>query len=237
MLRLRAGNVPGLTRAAYLRDLHGDVEGAIELMQCAYDATAFQQAEDRAWLLTQIAHLHLLNNNVPQAETNLQAALEVFSNYHYALGVLAQVRIVQHRYQDAIALLQKRYDAAPHAENLCALAEALERGGHLVKARAAFATFERAALAESASTDNANHELMAYYTDEAYQPEKALTIATAELSRRHDIYIYTLDAYAWALAASGDVASASTQIAHALSTGASDPRLFDHAQRIAQQQR
>jgi len=157
MLRLRAENVPGLTRAAYLRELHGDLEGAIELMQRAYDATAFQQAEDRAWLLTQVAHLYLLSGNAPQAERNTQAALEAFPDYHYALGMLAQVRTEQHRDDDAIALLQKRYDAAPHAENLFSLAEALARGGRTVEAQAAFATFEQATLAESSSTDNANH--------------------------------------------------------------------------------
>src|SRR5262249_22469633 len=32
MLNLRPGNVPGLTRAAYLRELFGDIEGAKDLM-------------------------------------------------------------------------------------------------------------------------------------------------------------------------------------------------------------
>src|SRR5713101_5799794 len=48
MLNLRPGNVAGLTRAGYLRELHGDLRGAIELMQMAYDATPYQEAEDRA---------------------------------------------------------------------------------------------------------------------------------------------------------------------------------------------
>jgi tetratricopeptide (TPR) repeat protein len=36
MLDLRAGNVPGLTRAGYLRELHGNLPGAMELMEMAY---------------------------------------------------------------------------------------------------------------------------------------------------------------------------------------------------------
>ena len=33
MLNLRPGNLPGLTRAAYLRELFGDIDGALELIQ------------------------------------------------------------------------------------------------------------------------------------------------------------------------------------------------------------
>src|SRR6516162_4855438 len=38
MLKIRPGNLPGLTRAAYLRELYGNVEGSLELMQMAYDS-------------------------------------------------------------------------------------------------------------------------------------------------------------------------------------------------------
>src|ERR1700693_5432731 len=109
MLNLRPGNIAGLTRAAYLRELHGDLSGAIDLMHMAYDATPFQEAEDRAWLLTQIAHLELLSGNLPQAELYATGALGLFADYHYALGTLAQVRQAQNRHEDAVALLEKRY--------------------------------------------------------------------------------------------------------------------------------
>jgi hypothetical protein len=59
MLDIRPGNVPGLTRAAYLRELFGDVDGSIELMEMAYRQTPPNELEDRAWILTQLAHLRL----------------------------------------------------------------------------------------------------------------------------------------------------------------------------------
>jgi tetratricopeptide (TPR) repeat protein len=231
MLDLRTGNVAGLTRAAYLRELHGDLSGAIDLMQMAYDATAFQESEDRAWLLTQVAHLYFLDGDLKQAEAYAQGALELFPGYHYALGSLAQVRMAQGRFDDAVMLLKQRYDAAPHAENLFSLAEALDRAGRKDDAAAAFAEFEKKALAESTIADNANHELMTYYTDVAHQPEKSLAIARAELERRHDVY--TLDAYAWALAASGDYGRAQSEIQKALAVGVKDPRILQHAASIS----
>ena len=47
MLDLRPGIIPGLTRAAYQREMHGNLPGALELMQMAYDATPSAESEDR----------------------------------------------------------------------------------------------------------------------------------------------------------------------------------------------
>jgi hypothetical protein len=60
------------------------------------------------------------------------------------------------------------------------------------------------------STDNSNRELIFYYVDYASRRKEALRIAQAEIARRSDIY--TLDAYAWALAANGRHREARAQI-------------------------
>jgi tetratricopeptide (TPR) repeat protein len=232
MLDLRAGNIPGLTRAGYLRELHGNLFGALDLMQMAYGSTPFAETEDRAWLLTQMAHLNFVSGDLSKAEMYANGALGVFPDYHYALGTLAQVRIAQKRYDDAVTLLRKRYDRAPHDENLYALAEALELAGQTDQSSQAFAEFERRSLAETNLADNSNHELIAYYVDHAHEPHKALEVAEREVRRRQDVF--TLDCYAWALAASGDYEKANTQIQKALQVGVKDPRILAHAAVIAQ---
>jgi tetratricopeptide (TPR) repeat protein len=113
MLNLRAGNLPGLTRAAYLRELFGDPEGAIELMKMALDSTPPSEAEDRAWITTQIAHLKIATGKTTEAEELLQQALAAFPSYHYALRNLGKVREQQKRYDEAVALFRQRYEAAP----------------------------------------------------------------------------------------------------------------------------
>jgi tetratricopeptide (TPR) repeat protein len=78
MLKLRPGNIPALTRAAYLRELFGDVEGAITAMRMAFDATGLTESEDRAWILTQIAHLNLTLGKTDAAERTVIEALAIF---------------------------------------------------------------------------------------------------------------------------------------------------------------
>jgi tetratricopeptide (TPR) repeat protein len=231
MLDLRAGNIPGLTRAGYLRELHGNLPGALELMQMAFDSTATNETEDRAWLLTQMAHLNVVAGDLAKAEMYANGALSLFPNYHYALGTLAQIRVAQKRYDEAVTLLRTRYAAAPHAENLYALAEALELAGQKEEAAKDFVEFEKKSLAETNITDNSNHELIAYYVDHAHQPGKALEVARRELNRRKDVF--TLDCYAWALAASGDYETANAEIQKAVQVGVKDPKILMHAGVIA----
>ena len=231
MLDLRPGNSPGITRAAYLRELFGDVDGALELMNMALQSTSPSEVEDSAWILTQMAHLQLSVGRIAQAEQNLQHALALFPGYHYALGNLAKVRIVQKRYGDAVQLLEQRYQAAPHAENLFDLAEALQLAGRSGEAKEAFVKFEQKSLAETNRGDNSNRELIFYYTDYAHEPLKALQVATKEFGRRHDVF--TLDSYAWALHQNSQDQEARKQIATALAVGIRDARMMRHAGEIA----
>src|SRR5215475_10741615 len=220
MLDLKAGNMPGVTRAAYLRELFGDVEGALELMQMAYQSTPPVEVEDRAWILTQIAHLDLASGRIAEAEQSLKQALDLFPGYHYALANLAKVRILQKRYDEAVSLLEQRYKAAPHAENLFDLAHAMELAGRTDDAGKAYAEFEEKSLAETAKADNSNHELTFYYADVSHEPAKALAVARREIARRHDVF--TLDAYAWALFANGQYEEARRQSERALHVGIRD---------------
>ena len=231
MLDLKPGNTPGLTRAAYLRELYGDIEGSLELMNMAYQSTPPGEIEDGAWIVTQMAHLKLAIGKIDEAEKLSRQALVMFPGYHYALANLAKAKIQQKRYDEAVQLLKRRYEAAPHAENLYELAQALQLAGKTDDASKAFAEFEQKSLLETNRGDNSNHELIFYYTDYAKEPAKALEVAEREFARRHDVF--TLDSYAWALYSNGRYADARKQIETALAVGVRDAKIFRHAGEIA----
>jgi tetratricopeptide (TPR) repeat protein len=231
MLNLRPGNLPALICAAHLRELFGDTEGAYELMDLAYQSTPPTEIGERAGILTQMGHLRLASGNIDAAEEIFQQALKSFPKDPSALGNLAQVRITQKRYADAVVFLQQRYQDVPRAENLYDLAEALQLAGRDGEAKKAFAEFEAKSLLESSKKNNANRDLVFYYADHAQQPAKALKVAQQQYAWRHDVY--TLDAYAWALHVNGQNAEASKQIETALAVGIRDSKIFAHAGEIA----
>jgi len=231
MLDLKPGNTPGLTRAAYLRELYGDIDGSLDLMNMAYQSTPPGEVEDGAWIVTQMAHLNLTIGKIDEAEKLSQQALVMFPGYHYALGNLAKVRIQQKRYDEAVELLKQRYAAAPHAENLYDLAQAMQFAGKTEDANRAFAEFEQKSLLETNRGDNSNHELIFYYADYAREPAKALEVARREFGRRHDVF--TLDSYAWALYVNGQYPEARKKIETALAVGIRDAKMFRHAGEIA----
>ena len=231
MLNLRPGNLPALTRAAKLRELFGDAEGAYELMELALQSTSPADAEERASLLTQMGHLRLASGSADAAEKLLQQATSLIPNYPAALGDLAKIRIAGKQFADAVALLEQRYQAVPRAENLYDLAEALQLAGRHDEAKRAFADFGRRSLAESNAKDNSNRKLVFYYADKVQMPVKALDLAKQEFQWRHDVF--TLDAYAWALHENGQEAEARKQIETALAVGIRDASLLRHAGEIA----
>jgi Flp pilus assembly protein TadD len=231
MLNLRPGNLPALINAARLRELFGDIDGSYELLQMAYDSTPPSENEQRAWLLTQMGHLRLASSNTDAAEKLLQQALTAFPNYPLAVGELAEVRVAQKHYDEAIVLLRRRYQATLRAGSLYDLAQASRLAGHDGEAKQAYAEFETKALQESSKKDNSNRELIFYYADYAKQPAKALKVAEQEYARRKDVY--TLDAYAWALHVNGHDVEARKQVETALAVGIRDAKLFRHAGEIA----
>ena len=188
MLDLRPGNAAALTRAAYLREIFGDLDGALDFMRQSFARTRPEETGDRAWLLTHIAHLLIEKRDYANAEKMLNEALRLYPNYHYALASLAKAKAAQGEHTAAAALYRKRYEAAPHPENLFDLGTALSAAGELEAAKKVFAEFEAAARAEMDGPDNANRELALYYTDYARNYTEALRIIQREVAIRRDVH-------------------------------------------------
>ena len=231
LLDLRPGNVPGLARAAHLRELFGDVVGARELMQRAYHSTAPREKEDRAWLLTQLAELDLQSGWPQRAQVLAQQALGLFPDYHYALAAEAKALAAQENWDAALKDWERRYELAPHPENLFDVAMALRAVGRDEEASAAFRRFEEAALLESGAEDNANRSLVRYYIEVADRPQDALRLARSERSRRSDVV--TRMHLAWAAFHAGEIEFARSEAEEALEVGTCDPELRLWAARIA----
>ena len=227
MLDLRPGNVAGLTRAAYVREMIGDIEGGIDLMRQAYERTPAAETEHRAWIVTQLAHLQLARAQPERAMQLADDALALLPGYHYALLQRARAATALGDHTLAAQVHRQHVEAAPHPENIFELAVALKQAGLSREAQSAFDQFEQRALLESEKRDNANHELVRYYTDHADDPGRAVAIAKREMAHRQDVA--TRDGYAWALFRAGDAEQAGKILAPALSLGTANAAIRYHA--------
>src|SRR5580692_3253081 len=128
MLTLRSTNVGGLERGARLRELFGDNDGAREFWESAMRLT-LADAEQRAWLGTHMASLMRRTGRAAQAEGLLRQVLDAMPTYQPALAELARVRMQQHQYADAAAMLHDRYQKVPRPDVQFELARALQLAG------------------------------------------------------------------------------------------------------------
>jgi tetratricopeptide (TPR) repeat protein len=227
MMNLRPGNLPAYLCGAALRQDWGDLEEALDFLGKALQQTPPFETEETAWILTRMARLNRQMGRSAEAETLLQQALKTFPDYYLSLEELAEVQLAQHRYAEAVELMNTRNRSFPSPSSRLLAARAFELSGRPADASKFYADFEREARSQISMPENANLQLIAYYARDARQPQEALRVARLELADRHDVW--TLDAYAWALHANGKNAEACQQIEKALAVGTRDAVLFYHA--------
>ena len=209
------------TRAAHLRWLKGDLDGAIELMRLAIASASPRDPEASAWAWTRLATYELQAGRVDDAAAAAERALT--DQPDYAAALLAQGRILLATNRRDVALKAFRRAAAlnPTPEYEWILADALRLQGLGTEAE----EVERQLMDRGSATDP--RTLALFLATRRIEPDSALSLTEDELRARADIF--TLDAHAWALAANGRIDEAAHEMTRALREGTEDARLFLHA--------
>src|SRR5262249_23646821 len=91
MVTLRP-NLASYSRVSYLRELFGDIPGAIETMRLAAQSGNPRDAEGIAWCWLHVGYLYFNSGDLDQAEAHFTKSLTVLPRYHYALAGLASVK-------------------------------------------------------------------------------------------------------------------------------------------------
>ena len=126
------------SRASYVRELYGDVEGAIEAMQRAVQAGG-PTAENTNWTRVQLGHLYFNSGRLDQAEAQYQFALEAYPDYVHALAGLARVHAARREYDEAIKLYAVVVNRMPLPEYVIAVGDVYAAAGRTVEAQPQFA--------------------------------------------------------------------------------------------------
>ena len=212
------------TRAAHLRWLKGDLDGAIGMMQAAIKAASARDPESIAWAYSRLAFYELQRGRLTDAERMIDASRRYVADYAAALLVHGRIQLARGTRLEAAATLQRAARLNPLPEYKWAHADALRSLNRIEEAR----NVEKQ-LAVAGSDDPRTFAL--YLATRREKRAQAIALARQELQKRADIF--TLDALAWALASAGEIREAAPLMKRALAEGTQDARLFLHAAAIA----
>ena len=223
-------NLESYSRVSYLRELHGDVPGAIKAMRMAAD-TALPGSEPWLWTTTYLGHLYWGQGDLDTAERIYRVVLQQKPDYPFAQFGLARIEAARGNKQTALMILRPLAARLPLPEFLAALGD-LHAG--LGDSRGAQEQYDLVHVIQQLNAGagmNVDLELATFDVLHGGDPQAAL--AAAQAAYRERPTVYAADTLAWAFHRTGDDQSAWHFSREALRLGTQDAMLHVHAAEIA----
>jgi tetratricopeptide (TPR) repeat protein len=218
------------SRISYIRELHGDVEGAFEMMQLAVDSGT-PNAENTAWVRTQLANLYFNSGNLEEAELEYKLTLQNRPNYVYALAGLGRVRAAQGDTDGAIEYLNQAVTIMPLPEFVITLGDLYQASGQVESAEQQYELVTAIETLHRANGVDMDMEIALFNADHNKNITETLALARKAYANRPSIH--AADALAWALYKTGSYEEALAYSEEALKLGTKDSLKLFHAGMIA----
>ncbi len=220
-------------RTSYLREIYGDVPGAIQAMDMAVKA-GYIGLEQTEWTRAALAHLYEVSGDTAKARGYYQMALYARPGYAYALAGLGRMAAARHDYPRAISLYQQARITVKDYAFADELTDLYRLNGQPTEANKM--AEESIDMLASAAKEADSNEQMGHYADRelayAYlktnELDKALEHAKIEYDRRPD-NIDVNETMAWVLYKRGQYAEAQKYMLVARRTGSKNPVLLCRA--------
>jgi tetratricopeptide (TPR) repeat protein len=220
-------NAAAYARVSYARELRGDLDGALQAMQMAADATTPRDPESQAWYAAQLGELYLRAAKLDDADREFRRASFVFPDYLLAMIGTGKVSAARGDRAGALAIDLQQLKRSPTLDLAARIGDLYRQDGNAVQAERYFQLAEDLAGPDIAQTEP---NLALFLAEHDRRLADAVQIAEAVARVRHDIF--TDDALAWAYFKMGRVEEARTAAQRALRTGTRDPRILRHASEI-----
>jgi tetratricopeptide (TPR) repeat protein len=218
------------SRVSYVRELHGEVDGAIAAMRQAVQAGG-QISESTLWTQVQLGNLYFNRGDLAAAEQTYALALEARPDYIYALAGIARVRAAQGKHAEAIATYESLVKRLPLPEFVIALGDLYAAEGRAADAARQYDLVRAMQQLNISAGMDVDMELALFDADHGADPAATLARARKAYERRPSIY--GADALAWAFYRAGDYAQARRYSQEALRLGTRDAALHFRAGMIA----
>lgn len=233
MVDLRPG-LESYSRVSYIRELHGDVEGATQAMRAAV-AAGVPGTEPFLWAQIQLGNLQLLQGDLASAEQHYLTVLDFRPSYVYGKAGLAHVEAKRGNLEAAVALLEEVVAQLPLPEFVTKLGNLYAALGNRELAQGQWDLVRVMQRLNEDAGMNIDRELAAFEVEYGSNAREGLRLALAAYEARPTIF--AADTLAWALFKSGALEEASRYSQEALRLGTEDPLILCHAEAIARAQR
>jgi len=220
------------SRISYLRELHGDVDGAIAAMKDATTSVS-PSTEDWRWTMTHLGHLYFNRGDLTQAASIYNQVLAVHHDYPYAREGMARVAAARGERATAIAEYQTLAEQLPLPQFVIALGELYEADGDLTAAQEQYDLVTVMQQLNAAAGMNVDLEMALFNANHGTDHAAVVEEARAAYAERPTIY--GADALAWALYQNGEYEEAWQYSEEALRLGTQDATLHFHAGMIAKE--
>ena len=171
------------SRVSYLREIYGDMPGAIEAMELAAKA-GYPGLEQTAWTKVTLGNLYEKSGNLKKAEGYYQQALAEYERYAFALGGLGRIAVKQNNPKKAMQLFTDAANTLPEFTFQEELIKLYQKQGKTKKAQALMEEL----LAGMEEDQEAGHvvdlELANIYLDLKKDYKQGLQYALKEYKRR-----------------------------------------------------
>lgn len=202
------------SRISYLREIHGDLNGAIKAMDMAVKAGA-PGREEMAWARVALGNLFLNNGDLVSAEDQFATAIIERPNYPFAYYGIAKIFAAKAQYPMALSLLDTATGFIPEFSFVEMKADIYRVMGDNAKADAAIEQVESMLAEDEAAGHHADKEFALMYANHNVRSDEALKRARKEYVGRPN-NIDAQYALAFALYRAGNHDEASSEIAKAL---------------------
>jgi tetratricopeptide (TPR) repeat protein len=223
-------DLASFSRVSYLRELNGDVPGAIAAMRRALSATP-ELGEDSSWVRSQIGDLYFGVGDISAAREWYGSAVDVAPDYHVPKVGLARVAAARGEINGAIQTMRGVVDSYPSLQNVIFLGDLFTAAGRADDAREAYRLVDAQRRLLGSNGVMPDVEMTLFYADRAGGGHNTVGLARSQYRARPSIR--TADALAWALHAAGRDDEAQHYAARALRLGTRDALYLFHAGVIA----
>ena len=214
------------SRISYLRELHGDMEGALLMMQWAVDAGSPNQ-ENTAWTRVQLGNLYFNLGDLEKAEEQYELTLGFYPGYVYASAGLGRVAAARGNFEAAVEYLEKASQVMPIPEFIISLEEIYEKNGNIEAAKEKTELLGAIQQLYEANGVDMDLEIALFNADRGIDLQRTLVNTRQAYTRRPSVY--GADVLAWVLYQTGHLEEARAYSYQALRLGSRQGLFLFHA--------